>query len=238
MAICIYCLNTIERPTRDHVFAKGWYPDNSSSDYQRWTVPACAACNNRFSKIEQDVLSHLILCVDPKHLQTKGPYEKTLRAMNPGAAQSADDATCRQRMRDRILKDTFDLEEFSKIGVLPSFSANWDRGSRTGVLVSAKALEQLARKWIRGLHYLTLERTIESDDVIQVFHPPQHEAQSVLADYLPRMVPLSQGQTIQVKQATASDETGALTFYAIEVWCQFKVYGAVDETLTTSKQSK
>ena len=61
---CIHCLQWKPVVTRDHVFPASWYPESTSADIPRWTVPACKRCNERYGELERDLFLRLAACLD------------------------------------------------------------------------------------------------------------------------------------------------------------------------------
>ncbi len=53
------------------------------------TVPDCRECNNRLSKLEQDLLVRMGLCVDPTQWEACGISAKALRSLGVGVAVNA-----------------------------------------------------------------------------------------------------------------------------------------------------
>jgi len=75
---CVHCFIELEKETRDHVFPKSWYTDDTPSWVERWTVPSCEKCNQKFGKLEQDLFVRLVPCINPKKAEMSGITNKLL----------------------------------------------------------------------------------------------------------------------------------------------------------------
>ena len=73
---CIHCLKESENITKDHVFPRSWYTDDTPSWIQRWTAPSCSECNQKFGKMEQDLFVKLAACIDPHKAEASGINNK------------------------------------------------------------------------------------------------------------------------------------------------------------------
>lgn len=160
---CVYCsiLLTAETETEDHVIAKSWFPDTTPGDVPHWVVPACRDCNNRFSRVEDDVRVQLAMCVDRKHAGAIGIVERALRSVAPQHGRDDNDRKIRELRQNRLLRGVRHFTEMPSHGVLPSFTDNFTKlGSRTAILIDAHELHMILKKWVRGLHYILNLRTV------------------------------------------------------------------------------
>ena len=61
---CVYCAT--QKPgsalTVDHVIARSWFQADAMN-VEKWKVPACSECNGRYSRLEDDLLGRLALCL-------------------------------------------------------------------------------------------------------------------------------------------------------------------------------
>jgi len=73
---CVYCLREFEWLTSDHIFPKSWYPESTPANLEKWQVPACEPCNQKYSKTEDELLVRLGLCVNPKDHRASGVGER------------------------------------------------------------------------------------------------------------------------------------------------------------------
>jgi len=76
---CVFCNNAAN--TKDHVFPRAWYTDNTPKNIQRWTVPCCSLCNTKFGKLEQNLLVKLASCIDPNKVEMSGITKKLIETI-------------------------------------------------------------------------------------------------------------------------------------------------------------
>lgn len=228
---CVYCLRTLNKSekTVDHVIATSWFPENTPPNIEKWQVPSCRDCNHKFSKIEEDVGLRMAMCLDRKNPAATGIVEKALRAIDPSQGKNEKDQLARKRKRQKLLAERHEMTRLPPSGVLPSFQANWDIGSRTAFLVPADALHSLIKKWARGVHFATLGRLIKRDENIDIFHLPEETAEEAFRDIKPHATLLRKGPGVEVMQASASESGQTRTLYAFKIWDQYQVYALVDE---------
>lgn len=93
---CVHCLSELTGPaesgtppldtaaTKDHVFPKQWFPDNTPQNLNRWTVPACARCNRELGAIEKRLLNTIILCLDVTRPEIAGIYQRVKKGLAIG----------------------------------------------------------------------------------------------------------------------------------------------------------
>ncbi|CAE6854664.1 hypothetical protein R69746_07519 [Paraburkholderia aspalathi] len=73
---CVYCGRTGASDTGDHVIARGFFPPSDRADLPQ--IPACSACNNAKSQLEQHLLT--ILPFGARH----SAASRTLNELVPG----------------------------------------------------------------------------------------------------------------------------------------------------------
>jgi hypothetical protein len=87
---CVHCLKDGVDLTSDHMFPKSWYPDTTPENLEQWQFPCCRGCNQRYSKIEDDLLNRFALVLDAKHPASQGLVDAALRAIDPNAGRDVD----------------------------------------------------------------------------------------------------------------------------------------------------
>ena len=156
---CIYCLEHSDNITVDHVIPRSWYPDTTPMNQEKWKAPCCEGCNNRYSKIEKNLLERIGLCLDPKDVVTMGIPQKALRALKPSFGKDKKDSVSRAKKGDSIKSKLYQIRGDSLKGVLPHF------GPKQGVInespatvdISELDLLKIGEKLIRGMLYVTGE---------------------------------------------------------------------------------
>ena len=99
---CVHCLRDKVELTSDHMFPQAWYPDTTPANLEKWQLPACNECNNRYSKIERDLLNRFSLALDAKHPASAGLVDAALRGMDPNAGHNEKDAAAREARLKKI----------------------------------------------------------------------------------------------------------------------------------------
>lgn len=215
--------------TIDHVIARSWYPSSTPPDTEKWKVPACRSCNNRFSRDEQDLLIRLAYCVDPKHPASQDIHVRAYRAMDPSQGKDERDRKKRLATRHRFLRDVRQVSELPTQGVLPSFRGNYDLGSRTILLIRAKLMNAIIQKWTRGLHYVLLGYPVPPSAQVQAVHVEDQTAEQAFGALRKHAKMLYGGPGAEVMQLTAKEGTARESVYGFVIWQQFKAYATVEE---------
>ena len=78
---CVHCRKILEKETKDHVFPRSWYPTNMPANVQRWTMPSCRACNQKFGEMEKEVFIWAALCVGPVKGEAAGLSRRALESL-------------------------------------------------------------------------------------------------------------------------------------------------------------
>jgi hypothetical protein len=154
---CIYCLSKAGPPTIDHVIPRSFYPDSTPPNQAKWKAPCCSKCNNRYSKIEKEILEKLGLCLNPDDITARGVAQRAVRAFRPSLGKSLKDKASRARRRESILKDSLELSGIPLRGILPRFGppAESTEGPLATVKIHHSMLEVFGVKLIKGLLYVT-----------------------------------------------------------------------------------
>lgn len=228
---CVYCCRFVDpsQISNDHVIASSWYPLDTLPNLTKWQVPACVRCNNQYSQQEQDLLVRLCFCLDRDHAAAKGVVQRALRGIDPSAAKSEKERRIREKLQKRYLRETVRFNQMPSDGILPSFSENYSKGSRFGILMPERILKRIAEKWTRGVHYATMETIIQKpatiDPLVAVASDAEFEAIA------------SQGMTLRhppgvsVQQVSVSEESERITIYKFAIWEQFAMHSVVTEVL-------
>ena len=226
---CVHCLKDGALVTDEHVFPKSWYPNTTPAGIEKWKIPACVQCNNDYSKIENDLLLRLGLCIDPKALGISGVVPKALRSINPQYAENERDARHRAAKRKQLLKQLRKGNDFPSDAIYPNLGEKWGRPLEEQVIVpfSASSLHQLGRKIVRGIFYVEDHKFIEPPYIIEIF--VVHDARDLQAisalDKFGKVYAREPG--IVVCRALAADAISSL--FTIDIWQQVKMYASVYE---------
>lgn len=227
-SICVYCLKEIAASdiTEDHVIARSWYPANTPA-VSKWKVPSCRDCNNRFSKIEDEVLNRLAWCMNPADDAVRHIIDKARRSIDPRRAKSSHDLVHRLNRRFALQRNVVDIADPTVAGVLPSFRRNFDEGSRWGVLVPAGPLEELVTKWIRGVHYCEFGQLVPHGYEVSGYILEDDVAAEALTPILSHASRFRKGPGVEVLAWNVEEEGEFIAQYAFRIWNELTTYGSI-----------
>lgn len=164
----MHCLAWTDAPTSDHVFPRAWYPDSTPQNIEKWQIPSCRKCNERYGKVEDDLLIRLGLCVDNDAAESLGIGTRVVNALNPARAKSDRDAEIRFRKARKLL-----AEANNNTAQSPALALSKQGGGGAGkISVSKRSLELLAEKIARGLVWLQLGRVVGPEYELTVSATP------------------------------------------------------------------
>ena len=166
---CVHCLRYVAKTTADHVFPSSWYPDTTPSTVQRWTVPVCMDCNNKHGQLENDLLTRLMLCIDPNLEAVSGLKSKVLRSLglDTGGLSEAEKErreARRAKVRAELIRDLNLLTGPARVPGLPLHE-----GSTYAVPIPYAALSIITEKIVRGAEYKLFGRYVESPYKVLTF---------------------------------------------------------------------
>ena len=157
---CIHCLTPITKLTKDHVFPRSWYTDNTPPEIQRWTVPSCQNCNEKFGKLEKELFIRLSLCIDPNKAEASGVNKKLLRTLGFGENISNKEKVIRKKKLENILLEVRPYEgqkPFPGLGLHEGYSPEMEKI----IPVPEQYLIPVLEKIFRGTEYILGERYIK-----------------------------------------------------------------------------
>ena len=167
------------------------------------------------------------MCLDREMPGAAGIVEKALSSIDPSQGKTPRDRRLRKKKREKLLRDTTTEPLMPTQGMLPSFVSNWIAGSRTSTRISAKALDSVIRKWVRGIHYHECGRLIPSDESIEVLHVYEWVAADALKEAKPHIKHIRRGPGVTISLLTVVEDGEAESIYSFEIWEQFRAYAAV-----------
>ena len=212
------------------MFPKAWYPDSTPPNLERWQIPACLKCNQRYGKLEDDLLVRLGMSINPTLPQAAGIAEKALRALNPRMAKNAKDAAHRYKRAmkfQRLLKPVADVPQASILRTFPR-QPDWPE-ARFGIQIPRASLQALAEKISRGIFFIEDEKYIEPPYEIThyMLREAPHDGVLDLLEQYGTVYAREPG--IVVKRAIAADDRMSAVF-SIEIWAQFRIFSVVDKS--------
>lgn len=227
-ARCVYCLEFFEELTSDHVFPKSWYPETTPQNIEKWQIPACYKCNQRYSVIEAELLKRFGLCIDPNELRSLGIADKALRALKPSCAKKQKDKRCRRKDLARILDSVIPNEKIPMESVLPNFGG-WpglQPEERIAITVSADQIDLFCEKLVRGLTYLKYSKYIEDNLEIDVFHVHEKNIPELAKEIHCFGQKHECGPGIKICSAFARDNSLSALF-EIVIWGKLKMFASI-----------
>jgi hypothetical protein len=225
---CVHCLKDGVELTSDHMFPKAWYPDATPANLEKWKFPSCFECNQRYSKIEGDLLNRAALALDTKHPASEGLAEAALRAMDPNAGRDEKDAAARAARGKKMLAEMFRGEEIPQGQVMPGLGERWGRtkGEQLAIQLPRASLDAVTEKIVRGLAYREDGHFIEAPYKIDTFIADDVGAK-VAKEMLEKAgKDFKREPGLEIRRATVEEDKRS-ALYEITFWQQFKTYATV-----------
>lgn len=225
---CVHCGMHADRRTWDHVFPKGWYPDDTPKDLEKWKIPACRLCNAEYGRIEEELGILIPLCLGPDSPHAKGMYRKALRAIDPSAGRNYKDKLRRQQRKEKLLGGMLMGDQIPTEGAYPGLEERWSRpkSDQVALLVSAKNLERLAEKIVKGITYLEDGRLLDSQTEIEHLVVASTGAEPIERLLASHGTVHSREPGIDVIRAV-TPEDGVSALYKVVIWGEFVLYASV-----------
>lgn len=225
---CVHCLKEGVERNWDHVFPQSWYPDTTPADMEKWQIPSCIACNDRYGKLERDLIGRLGLALDAGNPASAGLAEKALRAINPEAAKNEGDAAARDARAKKILRETYKGEDLKEKNAVPGLEERWDRPleEQLGIRIPEESLPAMTEKIIRGITFREDGVFIEPDEKIEFFLVNDADVKEVkeMLDRAGKEFKREPGLVVRRARSAGGD------LYEITFWDQFKTYATVVKT--------
>lgn len=224
---CVHCLKEGVERNWDHMFPQSWYPDTTAADMEKWQIPSCIDCNDRYGKLERDLIGRLGLALDAGNAASAGLAEKALRAINPDAAKSEGDAAARDARAKKILREMYKGEELKGKDVVPGLGERWDRPieEQLGIRIPEESLPAMAEKIIRGIAFREDGAFIEPDRKIEFFLVKDEDEKDVkkILDRASKEFKREPGLVVRRARSATGD------LYEITFWNQLKMYTTVSK---------
>lgn len=207
------------------MFPEAWYPKTTPANLEKWKIPACRECNLLHSKSEGDLLIRIGLCVDPDDPNSAGIVDKVLRAANAREGKDEKDASRREALRQKILKEAHEGDQIPYQAIYPGFGLQPGAHDEVPVAipVSATSIRRLVEKIVRGITYIEDGKFVEKPFAVQHYVLSEESAGPFKA-LLARLGTLyERGPGITVVRAVAPDD-GMTAVYSIQIWGRFRSY--------------
>ncbi len=224
MTKCVHCLTPTDKITKDHIFPKSWYPDNTPEEVQRWTIPACKRCNEELGKIEEDLFMRLGMCIPPDRIAGSGISKKVLESFGIGVALDSKEAAHRGAKLKQILAE---MQPYSgrKESILPGLEpAEGHHPSNWREIPIPITLLRLQEKIVRGLEYrLGGLRYVGDDYEIETYNVYENSAAWV-DDLISQGYMVDRGPGFQVARIMSPEQE---VLYRIRIWDSFTIHASI-----------
>jgi len=225
---CVHCLKLFEELTADHVFPKSWYPVTTPENIEKWQMPSCGACNNKYGKIEEELGLKFGLCLDPTDHNAIGIANKAMRSINPLHAKNDRDFVHRKKRREKVIREVIKATTAPISAIFPNFGfhPHVDPNEELAILIPKEGLTAIGEKIIRGITWVIDRQYIEQNYEISIFFLRQESEGPILKPILKFGNGYSCGPGILIRRAVCDNDhiTG---LYLIEIWGKLKMYGTV-----------
>lgn len=233
---CVHCLKDAKTRNWDHVFPRGWYPDSTPPNLEKWKVPSCVKCNREYGELEAEFAILLSACIDPRSAESSGIWKKTLMALDPSRGRDGKDSLARQRKKKELLDSILSGDEIPEEGVFPGLGERWGRSreNQRALYLPARYPHRLAEKIVRGLAYLKESVLLGPECEIEM-HPLTADGAQPIEEFLARYgVRHHRGPGVDVLRAVPDEEPRA-SLTKITIWGELILYATV--TLRDAEQA-
>lgn len=221
---CVHCLRYVAKTTADHVFPSSWYPDTTPSTVQRWTVPVCTECNNKHGQLENDLLTRLMLCIDPSLEGVSGLKFKVLRSLGLdidglSKAEKERREARRAKIRAELTRDENLLNGPARVPGLPAHE-----DSQYGVPIPYAGLSIITEKIVRGAEYKLHGRYVEPPYKVLTFI---HDSDSVPQPFRPFLYSYDLGHGCRIRRLKTIEDANVVRYW-ITVWGTLHIGAMID----------
>jgi len=225
---CVHCLRDNVELTEDHMFPKAWYPETTAENLEKWRIPSCVDCNQRYGKLERDLIGRVALTLDQNNPASKGLADKALRAIDPAAAKSEGDAAARDARAKKLLREMFKGDEIKGKNIVPGLGERWGRSAeqQLAIAIPGDSFPAITEKIVRGLAYRENDEFIEPPYEIECYLTEDENVKEVkeLIENCGKEYKREPGLMIR-RAPVEGDPLTAL--YEVTFWDQFKTYATV-----------
>ena len=173
---CGHCLKFCDPLSSDHVLPESWYPRSTPKNVEKWQMPSCADCNQKYGRIEEELRLCLALGLDPTASESSGVVESVHRSLDPSKARKERDRQARLRRRQGVPKKVIPLARVRPENVMPGFGPHPGMPTEEMIPIGIpkNALDAFAEKLVRGATYVLNGAFVEQGQKIVIL-PPMYE---------------------------------------------------------------
>lgn len=230
---CVHCLKEAKK-TKDHVFPKSWYPNDTPGEIQRPTVPSCARCNHELGALESDLFIRLAMCTDPRRSEASGISSKALISLGVNVEDGLitnKEKEIRSQLLARILREMKPCDPNNpKVKPLKGvgFHEGYKKEDHHMINIPEKSLQRVMEKIMCGMEYtLNNKRYIELPFKLKVYFVYDgceiNFVDNLINSY---GFVITYGPGFAVDRAEAGDGTKSV-LYRVKIWDSLVVYGSI-----------
>lgn len=223
--LCIHCLIPLTKSTKDHVFPRSWYTDDTSLKIQRWTIPSCQNCNGKFGKLEEELFIRLAPCINPSKAEASGISRKLLRTFGIGEDISENERSIRKKKLESILQEVRPYEgqkPFPGLGLHDGYPPEIQKI----IPVPVDYLIPVLEKIFRGTEYILGGRYIQPPHEIKIYHVDEEPTEvTKLIEKFGYSTSLGPGFIIQRAASSVGD---LVILYKAIIWGILISYASID----------
>jgi hypothetical protein len=231
LARCVYCLTDFDKLTTDHILPRSWYPKTTPESLEKYQAPVCNECNNKYSRIEAELLTVFALCTPPNTEATDGVIEPVMRSLKPQLAST--DRERHHRIKkivklQRNMRTYKDCQSIPHNAIYPNFGIQSDLEYEQydAVFLNKENLESFLEKVIRGLTYRLNNQYIEQSHCITTYLPTV-ETENIFEPILQQWGEIfERGKGVTIIRAIPADDPVS-SVWKIILWERFITYSAV-----------
>ncbi len=227
---CVHCLRSVPERNWDHIFPVSWYPNTTPQNMEKWKVPSCYRCNKEYGIIEEDLLLHFGLCLNPHDENTKNIVEKARRSIDPKYGKNNKDKKARAKKRKKILKELIEYEKIPHESIFPNFGPhqNTDGKKQAGLLLRKEHIEKIAIKFVKGLIYFEYDKYLDEDYNLEL-HVMEKSSAIPFNELINKYGnELNRGPGFVVNKAVVPDDP-RIGIYEILIWQKAILYVSVTD---------
>jgi len=226
---CVHCLEDFSELTWDHVIPRGWYPDNTPENIEKWKVPSCKPCNAEYGKIEEEVFTKILLCLAPNNPKAKGLYKKTLRSFDVKCGKDEDDKRICSAKKDQFLRNALYGNDIPTEGFYPEFEGSTENNNtkRMASLIEEKHIHKISEKIIRGMTYIEKKIFIPTPYSIG-FSASNEQSTTGIRETLNKFATVLEiPPGVYLQHMFENDNISSVLY--IELWGKLKMYAFVEK---------
>ena len=226
---CIHCLRDLidqNEVTMDHILPRSWYPDNTPENLEKWKAPACFDCNNRLSKVEQELLLTLPLCINPTKAEASGMTKRALASLGVGVDVKTMDSDEYKHRRGKLAKIIANAKPFDgKSTPFPNFGVHEGFPANEHMTIKLPDVKAFADKVIRGIEYKIGDRYIEEPYSVNVYFREKNEI-TFVEELFKKVSIVERGPGFVIQRGYSNEDSGTVLM-KVTIWGTFVIYGSI-----------